>query len=138
MLRNLIFVLVAYPLLMPPGMCVCGAVCREGGESRFCNCQCADPGVASRFERAKTNCCSCNGRHGVPTGGQCPPSCPGNEKTDHSKLVEHSPTVPAAAAAIYLLSFCIDTSLGHRIHTAACLLQPSAPPIYITLCTLVI
>jgi len=53
-------------------------------------------------------------------------------------LVEQSPTVPDAAAAIYLLSFYGDTSLGQRIHTAASLLQPSAQPIYITLCALVI
>ncbi len=138
MLRNLILVLVAYPLLMPPGMCLCGAVRRVGGEFRFCNGQCADTGVASRFERAKTNCCSCNGRHGVPTGDQCPPNCPGNEKTDHSKLVEQSPTVPVAAAAIYVLSFHVDTSSGQRIQTVASPLSPSARPIYITLCTLVI
>ncbi len=138
MFRNLILVLVAYPLLMPPGMCSCGAVQREGGESRFCDGQCADSGLTSRFERAKSNGCSCNGRHGVPTGDQCPPNCPGNEKTDHSKLVEQDPPVMVWAAAIYLLSFYVDTSSGQRIHTAASLLQPSAPPIYITLCTLVI
>ena len=74
----------------------------------------------------------------MPTGDQCPPNCPGNEKTDHSKLVEKSPSVPVWAAAICLLSFDVDTSSGQRIHMAASLLQPSAQPIYITLCTLVI
>jgi hypothetical protein len=138
MLRKLVLVLIISPLLTPPGMCMCGAVHREGGESRFCNGQCADTGVASRFERAKTNCCSCNGRHGVPTGDQCPPNCPGNEKTDHSKLLEQSPTVPVATAAISLLSFDVDTSSGQRIQTVASLLPPSAQPIYITLCTLVV
>jgi len=138
MLQNLILVLVTYPLLMPPGVCLCGAVHREGGESRFCNGQCADTGVASRFEQAKTNCRCCNGRHDVPTGDQCPPGCPGNQKADHSKLVEQSRTAPVGATAIYVLSFDVATSLGQRIHTAASVLQPSAEPIYITLCALVI
>jgi hypothetical protein len=138
MLRKLVLVLVTYPLLMPPGMCLCGAVAREDGESRFCNGQCADTGVASRFERAKTNCRSCNGTHGVPTGDQCPPNCPGNEKTDHSKLVEQSPTVPVGTAAINPVSFWVDLSSDQRTRTVASLLQPSAQPIYITLCTLVI
>jgi hypothetical protein len=138
MLRNLVLVLVMYPLLTPPGVCQCGAVHREGGESWFCNGQCGDTGVASRFEQAKTNCLSCNGRHDVPTGHQCPPGCPGNQKVDHSKLVEQSSTVLVGATAIYVLSCDVDTSSGQRIHTAAFLLQPSAQPIYITLCTLVI
>jgi hypothetical protein len=137
MLRNFVLVLVAYPLLMPPGMCMCGAARRERGESRFCSSHCADRGVASCFGQATSNC-SCNGRHGVPTSNQCPSSCPGNEKTDHSKLVEQGPTVPVWATAINPVSFRVDTSSGQRIQTAVSLLPPSAQPIYITLCTLVI
>ena len=138
MLRNLILALIVYPLLMPPGMCLCGAARGEGGESRFCNGPCAEPYPASHCERAKTNCRSCNGRHGVPSSERCPPSCPGNDKADHSKLVEHGPTVPVASATIAPVSFCVDLFSGQRLHTATSLWQPSARPIYITLCTLVI
>ena len=139
MLRNLILVLVSYPLLMPPGMCMCGAACREGGEVRFCNGRCADPGVAARFEWAKTTDRSCNHRHDVPTDDRCSPNCPGNENTDHSKLVLQSPTVPVALAAIRLPSVDVDTSSGQRLPAAASsLFQPSAQPIYLTLCTLVV
>ena len=123
---------------MPPGMCLCGAVRREGGQSRFCGDRRAETGVAPRFERVKTTCRSCNGKQGVPTGEQCPPNCPGNEKTDHSKFVEQSPTVPLGAVTISVLRFDVDTSSGQRIPTAASLVPLAARPIYITLCTLVI
>ena len=138
MFRKLVLVWVVYTLLTPPGVCTCGAVRREGGESRFCNNEFADTGLASHFERAKTNGRPCSGRHGVPNGDQCPPGCPGNQKTDHSKFAEQSPVVPDCGTAIYLPTLCVDTFSVQRIQTTASLLPPSAQPIYITLCTLLI
>jgi len=139
MFRNVVLVLISHPLLVPPGVCLCGAGCTQGGESRFCGGHFADASLASCFEGVKTNLHSFHGRRDVPNGDQCPPCCPGNQKTDHSKLVERSSAaVPAWAAAVNVVSFYVNTPSTERIHVAATLLWPSVQPIYITLCTLVI
>lgn len=138
MFRNLILVMVIYPLLMPPGVCTCGAVWSEGGESQPCYGRSADTSLATRYEWARPNSRARHGGHGVPTGDQCPPNCPANQKTDHSKLVEQSSVLAVWAAAIGPLSFDVDRSSGQHVRTADSLLRPSAQPLYITLCTLVI
>ena len=138
MLRNFVLIVVIYPLLMSPGMCLCEAVNRDGGGSCCCNDERGDTGSASSIERASTAYCLCHGRHHVPTDNQCPPSCPGNQKCDHSKVVGQSRSVMVSAAAINVVSFCVDLPSAQRIHMAASPVQPSAQPIYITLCTLVI
>ena len=136
MFRKIILGLVTYPLLMPPGVCLCGRTRWEGGESWPCSVPRAVAGPAERPARAKTSGHPWIER-GAPSEDECPPNCPGNEKTDHSKLVERGPAAPVWAA-ICLLNFSVGTSSGERIQAAVSLFQPSARPIYITLCTLVI
>ena len=138
MFRDFVLIVVIYPLLMSPGMCLCEAVNRDDGGSCFCNDECAVTDSASCIERASTAYCLCHGRHHVPTDKQCPPSCPGNQATDHSKVVGPNRSMLVSAAAINLVSYCVDLRSQQRIHTAASPVQPSAQPIYITLCTLVI
>ena len=132
MFRNLILLLVTYPLLMPSGMCFCGAVRGRGDSSRIVECRDARASLDPCCEGTKVNCRS--------TDEQCPPSCPANKKADHSKLADKSQELAAAwAAASTSLSFCVDiSSTGQRIPTATPLSQPSTQPIYIRLCSLVI
>jgi hypothetical protein len=138
MLRYSVLVLVAYPLLMPTGMCMCGTLREASDESQFCNGPCAVTVATSCFAAAKPHCGACSGRHSVPGGDRCPPNCPANQNTDHSKLVEPGFVMPVATLAVCLPRFDIGMSSGLPNGAAVFHLQPPSQPIYITLCALVI
>jgi hypothetical protein len=130
MFRHVVLLLVAYPLLLPPGMCICGTV-------RLSEYGHADSSLP-RCGQTKINCHPCSDSHGMPTEKQCPPSCPASKQADHSKLAEKRPVVTAWAAAIIPQTVCVDAFPSPRLPLPSFLSQPLAEPLYITLCMLLI
>jgi hypothetical protein len=137
MFRNVVLLLVTYPLLMPPGVCMCGSE-SGGGKSCLSDCRCGQSCSGSGCGGGGLHCDCCGGNHGMPTDDRCPPSCPAQKNADHSKWTDSGPAVTVATVASPPLSFYVDGSAGQRIQALAFHWQPPAQPLYITLCTLVI
>ncbi|MGO8752819.1 MAG: hypothetical protein ACLQNE_43305 [Thermoguttaceae bacterium] len=138
MLRTVIRLLLTGSLLMPPGICICQVAQGNGNESRGSDHWCADCCPIARCEGTKDCCGLCGCGQAFPSNERCPPNCPANKKVDHSKLAEKGPPTTGSAVAINPLVHHVDLSSGRRIHAVRFLPEPSAQPIYITLCTLVI
>ncbi len=136
MFRHVILLLVAYPLLLPPGMCICGAVRDRDGGSRLSQYGHLSSCSAAHCDQTKINEDPCGGMHGTPTDRQCPPGCPASKQADHSKLAENRPMVMVWGTAIVPQTFDVDAISGPRLPAPSFLSQPLAEPIYITLCTL--
>ena len=141
MIRALVFVLAGWPLLMPPGMCICQFV-RAGDVPPWTSeYPCAEDQQASCPDfccaQGKTNC-GPSGNQRMPTDEQCPPGCPANKKADHSRLLEQYHPLAASALAATPLPFFVDFSSGQRLHAAWLTSQASDRPIYLALCTLLI
>ncbi len=132
MFRQVVLLLVAYPLLLPPGMCICGAGRDRDDESRLS--QYGRPHACSLPPCGQTKIKGdlCGGTHGVPADEQCPPSCPASKQADHSKLAEKAaekwPVVTVWAAAIVPQTFSVDAIPGHRIQAPSFLSRPLAAP----------
>ena len=143
MLRALVFLLAGWPLLLPQGMCICrfiraGDVSPRSTEAQVKNGQedsCSDPCC----DECKANCGPfCGTGQGGPTDNQCPPVCPANKKADHSRLLEHQHPLGATVLAATPLPFFLALSAGQQLHGLHVPAQASHPPIYLSLCTLLI
>ena len=141
MFRALVFLLAGWPLLMPPGMCICQAVKGADITPRFSERSCADDHDGSCSDSdcdgVQTNRLPCR-NPGVPTDDQHPPGCPANKRVDNSKLLQRYQSLGAAATAATPLPFFLDLSSGHRIDAPVLPSQPPDRPIYLALCTLLI
>jgi hypothetical protein len=140
MFQRVVLLLIAYPLLLPPGMCFCGAVRDREGESQATVCGRPHACSFPHCDQTKINSDPCSGRHGEPTDRQCPPSCPASKQADHSKLAEKVAERWSVAtvwvAAIVPQAFGVDTTAGQPPQAPAFLSRPLGGPLYITLCTL--
>jgi hypothetical protein len=140
MFRRVVLLLVAYPLLLPPGMCFCGAVRDREGD--FQAAVCGRPHACSfpHCDQTKINSDPCGGTHGAPSDGQCPPSCPASKRADHSKLAEKVTekwsVATVWAAAVVPQTFGVDATAGAQLQAPSLLSQSLAAPLYIALCTL--
>jgi hypothetical protein len=140
MFRRVVLFLVAYPLLLPPGMCICGAAQDREDHSRQSACghrhSCTFAGC--RESQLCSNLCSVT--PGVPADDQCPPSCPASKQADHSRLAEKPAekwsVVTVWASAIVPPAPCVAAVSGERLELASLLSAPPAAPLYIALRTL--
>jgi len=119
---------------MPPGMCMCGD-CGSECESREGDV--ADAGSTAGFGRATIHCHLCNCSHDESDCQHCPPSCPCHVKNVPAKKAEHV-AVSASATAIVLPALDVEAPSVYGVSRADSPLQPSAEPIYIRLCALLI
>lgn len=137
MLRSLFLPLIIYPLLMPPGVCLCGFGGLEGRQRLSANHKGDGAESIASGRRAGHDCCSSLCGHGGPSHRHCPPACPANEKADHAKLLARGIAAADWAAAIPRASFDVDPAGGRPIASSSLLKRPSRP-VYLTLCTLLI
>jgi hypothetical protein len=136
MFRQIVLLLVAYPLLLPPGMCICGAMGARDGRRRLSPEGRSHGCSLGHCGRKNVSSDPCGGAHGVPTDKQCPPSCPASKQADHSKLADRRPVATVYAAAVTPQTFCVDVFAERRLSTPSMVSLPPAEPIYIALCTL--
>jgi hypothetical protein len=141
--RVLILILAGWPLLLPQGMCICQFIRARDVSPRSTEAQvkndqeesCSDPCC----DECKANCGPfCGTGQGGPTDNQCPPVCPANKKADHSRLLEHQHPLGATVLAATPLPFFLALSAGQQLHGLHVPAQASHPPIYLSLCTLLI
>jgi hypothetical protein len=138
MFRRVVLFLVAYPLLLPPGMCICGAAGDREGGSAACGHRHAC--LAADCHRGPSCGNRCGATPATPGDDQCPPSCPASKRADHSRLAEKPgpkwPVVTVWAPAIAPpASYAITVPAG-RLEVASLLSPRPAAPLYIALCTL--
>lgn len=140
--RALVFLLAGWPLLMPPGMCVCQFVRAGDVAPRSSECSCGDededfcPGPGC--DRDSANCGPC-GDEGAPAKESYPPGCPANKKTDHSKLLEqHRQLLAVTEVAPTPLPAYLDLASGQRLDALSPAPQPPGQPLYLTLCSLLV
>lgn len=140
MFRRVVLFLVAYPLLLPSGMCICGAVRDHGGQLRQSACSHPQSCVLPHCHPSEVPNGRCGVAPGVPTDRQCPPSCPASKQADHSKLAEKPaekwPVVTVWSSPVVPPTFRVDTVPGERSEVAALVSPPLAAPLYIALRTL--
>jgi hypothetical protein len=137
MFRRVVLLLVAYPLLLPPGMCFCGTAGDRDGRSSACDhrrgCLAAD----CRQGKACGDRCGLN--PAAPSDDRCPPSCPASKRADHSRLAEKPglkwPIVTVWPSPIAPLVLCAGGVPGERLEVVS-LPSPPAAPLYLALCTL--
>src|SRR4051794_40446097 len=138
MLRKVGLILAAYSLLMPPGVCFCGAFSANGAKTQLATDACTGHSSSVCADGTEHACPGVVKPKG-PCSGKCPISCPGHQKTSYLKLVgRYVPTTFLSAANDRVSYLRYETSSFQCMRTAATLLPPSARPIYLTLCTLVI
>jgi hypothetical protein len=144
MFRALVLLLAGWPLLMPPGMCVC-QFARAGYVAPRCSdCGCADK---QEDDSCTDRCCECDPANSDPLGDQdvpnddeqYPPGCPANKKADHSKLLEqHRPLLAVTELPPTPLPLYLDLASCQRFDAPSFAPQPPGQPIYLTLCSLLI
>src|SRR5439155_8500107 len=131
-----------WPLLMPPGMCICQIVrageCPPPCSQRPCADDQDDSFADLRCDRETANCCGPCGNRGEPANEECPPGCPANEKTDHSRPLERHEPAGAVGVAATPLPLFLDLSSRQCLHAPAFSSQPSDRPIYLALCPLLL
>jgi hypothetical protein len=140
--RAIFLFLASWPLLMPPGMCLCQFVGGADIAGRSLNYRCAkdrdDPCPNACCKRQVANCGPC-GKQRMPTDEQHAPGCPANKKSDHSKLLErYRPLLTATELASAPLSSCLDLSRVQRLSGSSLVFKLPAQLIYLALCSLVI
>lgn len=148
--RLLVLLLAGWPLLMPPGLCICQLIRAEkvipdSVESMSTACLSAedqdeDCCSDSCCVREKANCAPCVGEdQGVPSKPECPANCPASGKAGHFELVEHQHLGELSVATpAPLLFFVAPQTIDYltAIHYGP--LPPAVLPIYLSLCTLLI
>jgi hypothetical protein len=128
MFRVSVLILAGWPLLMPPGMCLCqvaGSSAKSTPEDKS----------------AAHDCCDGCGRladsgNRTPSSKPCPPHCPA--KADNFKLFERTKplvTMAALGAPGYSL---VHLPLCQRLDAPSDSSYPSGPPIYLAVRSLVI
>ena len=139
--RALVFLLAGWPLLVPPGLCICQFIRGTEIAPRLSDRSCAG---------GHDDCCpdaDCDGAttHGVPCGNdrtptdeQHPPGCPANKKVDHSRLLERPQPLASASLLTRPLSYFLDLSSGQRLDAVRFPAHASHQPIYLAFCTLLI
>jgi hypothetical protein len=150
--RVLVFLLAGWPLLMPPGMCICqfvragepiprssGWEGAEAAESQAVEGQdedcCPDPCCVR--DKANRGPCRDEGK-GAPAKPACPASCPAGGNARHFQLVEHQHLPGLSAASLSPLPFSVVPQGGEALpdlHTPS---PPPVLPLYLSLCTLLI
>lgn len=150
--RALVFLLAGWPLLMPPGMCICQFVraaepvarsseseSAEAAESQAAEDQdddcCPDPCCVR--EKASRGPCRDEGK-GAPTKPECPSNCPASGNAHYFQLVEHQHLTGLSVASLSPLPFFVvpqDSEPLSDLHAPS---PPSVLPLYLSLCTLLI
>jgi hypothetical protein len=140
--RALIFLLAAWPLLMPSGVCICQLVGAEAVSCEFSACRCTQQGEESCSENsgaAETHReASCAADHGQPSDEPHPPGCPANKKTDNFKLHQRVEMIGAFGVAVTPLPYIIDPCSGQRSDTFPLHFKQSTPSLFVVFCALVI
>jgi len=156
MIRTLVFLLVALPMLVPPGMCICQfdltgrcspAAVRvasapeqaSSGHERTprssCCCRHRKGGAAEHLDRAGG--LASEGGPGIPAGREHAPGCPAARSLDYFKVERNINSVapPADLAGFFALP-AIPARQALLISSPA--QARPALPVYLTLCTLLI
>ena len=128
MLRLSVLILASWPLLMPPGMCLCQLT----GSSAL---------STQEGKIAAHNCCDgCGGladsRHETPNHKPCPPHCPA--KADNYKLFEKTKPLLTMATLDTPAYALVHLPAGRRPEARSGPSYPSGPAIYLAVCSLVI
>jgi hypothetical protein len=146
MLRALIRILVAWPLLMPQGVCVCQFLrgecvpssCQQcvtaGDQSTDTDCHCHHPDN-------QTKDCSAGQGHPRPADLPHPPGCPARQTAvDYSKLVPPQGSRPVSTLDALAGISCFQAVPLSRaaVNQAAAIPGSSYLPIYIDHCALLI
>jgi hypothetical protein len=134
MFRLLIVIAAVWPLLMPPGMCLCqltrGADVTSGCTEQSCvhddDDECCCP---SEGDRVQYPC--------APTEEQHSPCCPASKKMDDSKMLQRYQSPGSAALTAAPLPFFVAPSSGQRLNGPSSPVPPDQP-VYLTLCMLLI
>lgn len=149
LLRTLVLFLTGWPLLMPPGVCVCQFV--KAGEVASCptvtkaaECQSAEddgdaccPDPCYVREKANSGPCADKGK-GAPSKPECPTGCPASRKSEHLRLAEHQHLTGVSLATLTPLPFFVAPRISESHTTLSLTSPPPVPPIYLSLCTLLI
>ncbi len=149
MVRVLVFLFAGWQLLLPPGMCICQFIRAAEAIPRSSEDLDAEPQNAEDQaddtctepccvpEKAKLDLRGCQGQdeHLKP---ECPSNCPASGKGEHFKLVEHQHLSGVSLIALTPLPFFAGPQHGKAILTLPASLLPYLPPIYLSLCTLLI
>lgn len=147
-LRVLVFLLAGWPLLLPPGICICQLV-RAG---RVVVCSLERTSAHDQKNSCPNECCdrrkadSIPGRAGEnvladeqdPPCNECPPSCAVCRALVDLTLVESQLLASACIVALTPMPFCNDPSFGPRLHVPPLTSEASDRPIYLALCALLI
>ena len=160
MFRALASLLVALPLLMPPGMCVCqfgplGPVTAAASESAARPdgaCPAGDRGCCGHRKAAVKRKADGNDRpissrlpvpgrgEGVPDRPDRPhePGCPALRAPDHSKLAEQNRASLILAVNRDGVSLAEGVLAGRSFDVPAQIRGQASPPLYLSFCTLLI
>ena len=139
--RVLVFLLASWPVLLPPGVCICGLVRGNTASGHSPRCQCAvehDESCSFSKDQHEAVCSvACCGCQDGSTECPCPLVCPANRSVDHSWLSESQPPV-MSPEAVASLAFCCDLTAGIRLGDHDSPAPTFDRPIYLALCTLLI
>jgi hypothetical protein len=139
--RAVVLLVAVWPLLMPPGMCVCRYARGADNSTRFSerSCDSDHRGTCSHTDcnRARTNSSPCRSP-GAPTHKQHPPGCSANKKGDNSSRIEQYQPLAPTAVAVSPDASLLNASSGEHLAAARFLTHSSDRTIYLSFCTLLI